>query len=284
MNSCHNTIRQVFSLLLLLNALISHSRAFSPTATLFSRDTPRPHYQRTNSVGGGSVALSSTPKTSESDQRKPWEFFRFVRQSSKFIDVLPRKTFKKVVQPGDVLWTPIDTNKDFDFSSLDDVVMGGASSSTFNGATGKWMGQVTDANNGGFIGIRSTPVVDLDMSQCQGIEVKLSALPTDPSTKRNSNGNNKNRKLRLKVVVRDSTEFNGIGWTTSKTVNGRSFKIPFDRQAPTKYAKTVESDPFQKDQVKSIQFVYSKFEYDGALNPTFVTGDFSLQLEEIRAY
>lgn len=211
-------------------------------------------------------------QTSEADQRKPWEFFRFVRQSSRFIDILPRKTSKRAVQPGDVLWTPVDTNKSFDFAPLDDVVMGGASSSTFNGATGKWIGEVTDANSGGFIGIRSTPGIDLDMSKCKGIEVKLSAL-------------NKNQKsLRLKVVMRDSTEFNGIAWTTSKSASGRSLKIPFDQQAPTIFAKTVESDPFQKDQVKSIQLVYSKFEYDGALNPTFVVGDFALQVEEIRAY
>lgn len=170
------------------------------------------------------------------------------------------------------MWTPVDTSKSFDFAPLDDVVMGGASSSTFNGATGKWIGEVTDANSGGFIGIRSTPAIDLDMSECKGIEVKLSAL-------------NKNQKsLRLKVVMRDSTEFNGIAWTTSKSASGRSLKIPFDQQAPTIFAKTVESDPFQKDQVKSIQLVYSKFEYDGALNPTFVVGDFALQVEEIRAY
>eukprot|EP00980_Cylindrotheca_fusiformis_P005877 scaffold1233_cov111-Cylindrotheca_fusiformis.AAC.3 len=206
--------------------------------------------------------------TKADQERRPWEFFRFVRQSSRFINILPKKTTKRTIQPGDVLWNPVGVNKDFDFAPLDDVVMGGASSSTFDGATGKWKGEVTDANSGGFIGIRSTPIVDFDMSRCEGIEIRLKS----------------NSKLKLKVVIRDSTEFNGIAWTSSKDVNNRSIRVPFKSQVPTMYAKIVDSDPFQKDTVKSIQLVYSKFEYDGALNPTFSTGDFDVQLEEIRAY
>jgi len=251
-----NVAYYAFTLLILLSACcncLAFSKQGIPT---------RLSQQRTSRIPASS--------SSEADQRKPWEFFRFVRQSSRFIDILPRQVSKRSVQPGDVLWKPVDTKKNFDFAPLDDVVMGGASSSTFDGNTGKWMGQVTDANSGGFIGIRSTPVVDLDMSNCKGIELKLS-----PPNK---------KSLRLKVVMRDSTEFNGVAWTTSEPVSKRSIKIPFDQQAPTIFAKTVESEPFQKDQVKSIQLVYSKFEYDGALNPTFVTGDFALQVEEIRAY
>lgn len=226
---------------------------------------------------GHRVLLASASSSEAGGQRRPWEFFRFVRQSSRFVDVLPRKVSKRSVRPGDVLWKPVDVRKDFDFAPLDDVVMGGASSSTFDGNTGKWTGRVTDANSGGFIGIRSTPVVDLDMSGCEGIEVKLSSSPR-PRTLSSSSS------LRLKLVVRDSTEFNGVAWTTSKAASGRSIRVPFDRQVPTIFAKTVESEPFRKDQVKSIQLVYSKFEYDGALNPTFATGDFALQVEEVRAY
>jgi hypothetical protein len=206
--------------------------------------------------------------TKSDQERRPWEFFRFVRQSSRFIDILPRKTQKRTIQPGDVLWKPVGMETYFDFAPLDDVVMGGASSSTFNGATGKWKGEVTDANSGGFIGIRSTPVVDLDMSNCKGIDIRLKS----------------DTKLRLKVVIRDTTDFNGIAWTSSKDVGGRSLQIPFNSQVPTMFAKTVESDPFKRKNVKSIQLVYSKFEYDGALNPKFSTGDFDVQLEEIRAY
>jgi hypothetical protein len=216
------------------------------------------------------VASSGLNTSSQDDQeRQPWDFFRFVRQSSSFIDILPRQIQKRTVQPGDVLWNPVDTNKDFDFSPLDDVVMGGASSSTFDGSTGKWKGDVTDANSGGFIGIRSTPVIDLDMSKCQGIEWRLKS----------------DASLRFKFVVRDSTDFNGITWTTSKDVTKGGLKIPFNKQIPTRFAKTVDdSDNFKSDSLKSFQLVFSKFEYDGALNPKFSTGKFDVQIEDIRAY
>jgi hypothetical protein len=174
-------------------------------------------------------------------ERQPWNVFRFAQQSSRFINLFPEQTKKRVMQRGDILWKAGAGTNDFTFAPLDDVVMGGASSSNFDGATGQWTGQVTDANNGGFIGIRSTPFVEWDMSQCQGIEVKL--------TTRNS-------PLRLKVVLRDSTEFNGISWATSTdVVNGKRLKIPFAKQVPTVFAKIVSGQTFSKDQVKGMQLV-----------------------------
>ena len=74
--------------------------------------------------------------TSFSDNsRVPWDALRFVRQSSKFV-TLPNPlshfvpTDKKYVKPGDVLWSPASNNL-FTFLPLDDVVMGGASRSSF---------------------------------------------------------------------------------------------------------------------------------------------------------
>jgi len=210
-----------------------------------------------------STRLAST------SERQPWDVFRFVRQSSRFVEILPSKPVDKAVQPGDILWKAGQRKNDFTFAPLDDVVMGGASSSNFDGATGKWKGSVTDSNNGGFVGIRSTPFVNYDMSSCKGIRLKLTCkIPS-----------------RLKVVVRDSTEFNGVGWTTSANIgNNRNVDIPFAKQVPTKFAKTVEGETFSKDNVKGFQLVYSKFEYDGALNPKFKVGDIDVQVEEISAY
>ena len=204
-------------------------------------------------------------------ERQPWNIFQFAQQSSRFVNPFPKKTQERVIEPGDVLWKAGITN-DFNFAPLDDVVMGGASSSNFDATTGQWIGKVTDANNGGFIGIRSTPFVNWDMSQCQGIEVQLTTR-------------NKSKGLRIKVVLRDSTEFNGISWTTSTNVGDKSrVKIPFAKQVPTIFAKTVPGETFSKENVKGMQFVYSKFEYDGALNSKFSLGDFQLQVEEVRAY
>lgn len=224
-----------------------------------------------------------------SNERQPWNPFRFLQQSSQFVSVLPTRpasTSKSTdrqgkIRPGTVLWKAGDSStNDFEFAPLDDVVMGGVSSSNFDKATGKWKGKVTDANNGGFVGIRSTPFVDYDLSDCKGIEWTLAGTEQD---------------MRLKVVLRDSTEFNGIGWTTSKDTTKSpltssfkalvSLKIPFNQQVPTRFAKIVPNQPpFNTASVKAFQLTYSKFEYDGDLNPKFQVGDFGIQLLEIRTF
>lgn len=226
------------------------------------------------------AAIPPSPDLSQSAlsaaERRPWNVFRFVQQSSRFVSPFPTATPKKKVEKGETLWKAggdVGSNKnEFTFAPLDDVVMGGASSSNFETATGKWTGEVTEANNGGFIGIRSTPFVEYDMSRCSGIQLKVTPA--------------KRQALRLKVVLRDSTDFNGIGWTTSVDIsgNGTTIKIPFAKQVPTRFAQTVSTAPFARDQVRGIQLVFSKFEYDGALNPKFRSGDFSLQIEEIVSY
>jgi hypothetical protein len=160
------------------------------------------------------------------------------------------------------------------------------SSSTFDNDTGLWKGSVTDANNGGFIGIRSTPSFEWNMEACTGIQLKVKT--TSP------------KKQRFKFVVRDSTDFNGVCWTTSIDVGGTNnvmklfsppgesgvttVKIPFDKQVPTIFARTVPDQTFQKDKVVGVQLAYSKFEYDGDLNPNFSLGNMDLQILEMSAY
>jgi len=214
---------------------------------------------------------STEIRATSSQERKPWDVFRFARQSSRFISLFPGSNKGvQVVQPGDTLWKPGQQQNTFTFAPLDDVVMGGASSSGFDDATGKWTGQVTEANNGGFVGIRSTPNLQLDMSNCKGLELKLRS----------------NKQKRLKVAVRDNTEFNGITWASSVNLkNGSAVRVPFATQVPTVFAKTVDDSPaFRKVQVTAVQLVYSKFEYDGKLNPKFEAGDVDIQIEEIKAY
>jgi outer membrane protein assembly factor BamB len=65
---------------------------------------------------------------------------------------------QSVIKPGEILWTPTSSSSSSSssllrFAPLDDVVMGGASYSTIDNNTGIWCGYVTDANNGGFVGI-----------------------------------------------------------------------------------------------------------------------------------
>lgn len=238
-------------------------------------------------------------KSAEKQKQKrtqPWDVFRFVQQSSKFVP-LPfassQSSAKEIVQPGQVLWQPAPDQKSknqlFQFAVLDDVVMGGSSSSTVDNSSGLWKGMVTDANNGGFVGIRSTPNVQFDMTACRGLEWTFAASANMPR--------------RVKVVLRDSTDFNGIAWTTSVDIPAAgknkqvAVKVPLKKSGPfsstqplvpTRFAKIVKDDSTKNgidlSGITCFQLVYSKFEYEGALNPKFQVGDFDLQLLQVKAY
>jgi len=175
---------------------------------------------------------------------------------------------------GEVLWSPSSSNNFFTFAPLDDVVMGGASSSTIDNNTGIWSGTVTEANNGGFVGIRSTPFRDnisLDMSSCEGIKLRI----------RQGNGR------RFKFVTRDSTDFNGICWATmfdAKKNTESTIRIPFAKQVPTIFAKTVSEKTYNNTNTVGFQLAYSKFAYDEQMNNNFELGQFSLQITELKSY
>ena len=179
-------------------------------------------------------ASRTSPTTTElyagsdaSADRQPWDALRFIRQSSRFIR--PPNPFRtdgaaQVVKPGDVIWSAGDdkaVGPKMAWAPLDDVVMGGVSSSEFDNNTGMWGGTVSSSNSGGFVGIRTTPFdPPLDMTGCKGIEFKL----------RGGDGK------RFKAVVRDSTEFNGVCWTSSfdspRNRNGGTARLPFDMCSP----------------------------------------------------
>ena len=132
--------------------------------------------------------------------------------------------------------------------------MGGASNSEIDNNTGIWKGTVTSANNGGFVGIRTTPASfapALDMNQCKGIQIKLKG------------GDGK----RFKAIVRDSKDFNGICWTTSFDAPNKSIlfqnnsgviKIPFNKQIPTIFANVIPDATFNSENVVGFQLTYSK--------------------------
>mmetsp|Transcript_15078 Transcript_15078/g.32850 ORF Transcript_15078/g.32850 Transcript_15078/m.32850 type:complete len:275 (-) Transcript_15078:295-1119(-) len=250
-----------------------------------------PHFASGFASASTNRSASSTSITPQSSStalqaettRQPWDVLRFLRQSSKF--VRPPNPFRTTggnaiaVSPGDVIWSAGGSEEDggvgpkITWSPLDDVVMGGVSSSEFDNASGNWAGTVSSTNNGGFVGIRTMPFdPPLDLTACQGVEFRV----------RGGNGK------RFKAVLRDSTEFNGISWTSSfdapRGANGGTVRLPFDRQVPTIFANTVKGKTFMADNVVGFQLAYSKFEYDGGLNPKFELGDFSLQVAEIRAY
>jgi len=227
------------------------------------------------------LAKSNKVSGKSRTKKESWDALRFFQQSSKFIS-MPSfgKSESIVVRPGDIIWKPgvqSSSNNNFGWAPLDDVVMGGVSSSSIDNETGIWKGTVSDTNNGGFVGVRTTPFSKvLNMENCSGVTFQL----------KGGDGN------RFKAVIRDSTDFNGVCWTTSfGTPKGffeqnkmATVKVSFNDQTPTIFAKTVPGEIFNAENTVGLQLAYSKFEYDGDINPKFSLGEFSLQIVEVRAY
>ncbi|XP_010686246.2 protein HIGH CHLOROPHYLL FLUORESCENCE PHENOTYPE 173, chloroplastic isoform X2 [Beta vulgaris subsp. vulgaris] len=171
--------------------------------------------------------------------------------------------------------------RDLPWGALDDVVMGGVSQSTFvidpkggenGGAAGIFSGNVSTANNGGFTSVRTRNFsVPEDLSGYDGLELRL-----------------KGDGRRYKLIIRTSSDWDTVGYTAGfDTVEGQwqSIKVPFSSLKPIFRARTVfDAPPFDAHNVVSLQLMFSKFEYDGKLNPTFVEGPFQLPLSTIRAY
>lgn len=173
------------------------------------------------------------------------------------------------------------SSRPLSWGALDDVVMGGVSESTFvidpSGGedakpTGIFKGNVTTANNGGFVSARTKnfPVPE-DLSAYEGLELRL-----------------RGDGRRYKLIIRTSRDWDTVGYTVSfDTVEGQwqSIRLPFSSLRPIFRARTVlDAPPFDPSQIISLQLMFSKFEYDGKLNQTFEEGPFQLPLSHIRAY
>lgn len=159
------------------------------------------------------------------------------------------------------------------WGALDDGVMGGVSQSGMQlDATGaRFSGTVSTANSGGFASVRTRNFQPpIDLSAFTGIALRV-----------------KGDGKRYKFMLRSETQWDGIAHCHSfdtepdawQTVN-----IPFTAFVPVFRAKTVADAPLDASRIHAIQLMLSKFEYDGALNPTFQPGFFQLQVESIQAY
>lgn len=258
-------------LLFILSLLAPFTMAFQPSAGT------KGIYSRSN--------LAMAEKS-----RQPWEFGRFLKTASFYGALKPKlpivsdivREIKKrgakqtSFSPRDLLWSSgANPTDDVIWGPLDDVVMGGASRSDLNPGdafTGQWSGMVTTANNGGFVGIRTKPfTIPFDVSACTGLVVRVKG-----------DGN------RYKTIIRDDDDWNGIAWSTSfdtrKNGGFVDVKMPLDKFIPTRFAKTVPLKKFNKKNLTGLQLSLSKFEYDGALNPSFTEGPFELNVESISFY
>lgn len=253
------------------------------TPAAFLGVSPRPLPRRRTHLmarGGDGGAWPSRPAVPELEQqtaptppaeRVPWDWQRFFTQASRFV------SFPSLLPPPAAAPArPQQSLGAVELFPLDDVVMGGASESSFDNKLRRWAGTVTSANSGGFVGVRTkafSPAIDA--SGVKGLSLRI----------RGGDG------LRFKFILRDSTDFNGIAWSASfdtrpswtNVVAGEEqvVQISFDELIPTIFARTVPNAKFNRENIVSVQFALSKFEYDGGLNPNFREGNFQLDVLDI---
>ncbi len=160
------------------------------------------------------------------------------------------------------------------WGAVDDVVMGGVSKSGIRLESGfaVFSGDVSTENSGGFASVRTRNFEpSLNLSNYTGIELRV-----------------KGDGQRYKLFLRTESKWDGVGYARSfdtSNLEWTTIQIPFSELVPIFRAKTVENAaPIDSDQIRSIQLMLSKFEYDQELNPRFTPGLFSLEIESISAY
>ncbi|BAY30272.1 NADH:ubiquinone oxidoreductase complex I intermediate-associated protein 30 [Nostoc carneum NIES-2107] len=160
------------------------------------------------------------------------------------------------------------------WGALDDVVMGGVSASNmqFVDDTALFAGYVSTANSGGFASVRTKNFEPpFNLSGYEGVELRV-----------------RGDGQRYKFFLRPDAKWDGLGYSYSFDTVANTWidiRIPFADLTPVFRAKTVkDAPPIDASTISSLQLMLSKFEYDGALNPKFTPGGFSLQVESIKAY
>jgi len=160
------------------------------------------------------------------------------------------------------------------WGALDDVVMGGVSSSQLQlqGQVGLFTGTVSTANSGGFASLRTrTLTLPENLAAYEGISLRV-----------------RGDGQRYKIFLRQDPGWDAIAYSASfDTLAGtwQTLQIPFQDLIPVFRAKRLpQAPPFDPSRVYSLQIMLSKFEYDGMLNPHFTPGTFHLEIAWIGAW
>ncbi|MBE9028644.1 CIA30 family protein [filamentous cyanobacterium LEGE 11480] len=225
-----------------------------------------------------------------SNQRQNWDLGRFV-QTLDYFEAIPvvswvQKMFQLNMPPpspcaevqanGDkVLFNfPLITDISQTWGAVDDVVMGGVSDSKIvRSPEGAWFtGNVSTANSGGFVSVRTRNFEPaLDLSTSQGIKLKV-----------------KGDGQRYKFFMRSDVGWDSVAFAYSfDTVENKwiTVQVPFSEMRGVVRARTLPADvKLNTKQIRSMQLMLSKFEYDKALNPSFKPGKFSLYVESISLF
>ncbi|MEO0375456.1 MAG: CIA30 family protein [Cyanobacteria bacterium P01_A01_bin.17] len=218
--------------------------------------------------------------------RQPWNVGRFM-QTLTYFEALPVISWFQKMLPAFTPPAPpqLQAGMIFDFRQpiadldqtwgvLDDVVMGGASSSSFQAKDGAalFSGIVTTANSGGFASVRTRNFEPpLDLNNHSGIELQV-----------------KGDGQRYKFLMRDEDSWDSVAYAYSFDTEAdqwQTVQIPFTEMTAVFRAKTVpDASSINQGQVRSLQLMLSKFEYDGDLNPSFQPGEFKLCVQSIGVY
>lgn len=160
------------------------------------------------------------------------------------------------------------------WGTVDDVVMGGVSESEIRlvDGTALFTGNVSTANSGGFASIRTRNFDSpLNLAGYDGVELRV-----------------KGDGKRYKFFIRTEARWDGTAYSYSFDTVANTWinvRIPFTELTPVFRAKTLQDySAIDSSNIYSFQFMLSKFEYDGELNPKFSPGGFALQVEYIKAY
>ena len=160
------------------------------------------------------------------------------------------------------------------WGAVDDVVMGGVSESSLvkclEGAL--FTGNVSTDQSGGFVSVRTRNFqIPLDLSRYTGLELKLKG-----------DGN------RYKFLARSSDGWDTLAYSYAFNTTANEWmtvRIPFVEMVAVMRAKTVpNAPPIEARNIRSLQLMLSKFEYDGQLNLSFTPGQFALTIDSIRTY
>lgn len=218
--------------------------------------------------------------------RQAWDAGRFL-QTLSYFETIPGVSWVQKMFFGSTSPPPPQPEAGviFDFShpsptlsqtwgALDDVVMGGVSASSLQLQDGAavFTGNVSTANSGGFASVRTRNFEPpLDLSGQAGIELQV-----------------KGDGQRYKFLIRDEDSWDSVAFSYSfDTVADQwtTVRIPFNLLVPVFRAKTVNTGrSLNVAKIRSLQLMLSKFEYDGALNPHFQSGEFRLQVRSIGVY
>jgi hypothetical protein len=152
--------------------------------------------------------------------------------------------------------------------------MGGISESALQAESGAalFTGNVSTANSGGFASVRTRNFEPpLNLSSYSGLELQV-----------------KGDGQRYKFLIRDQDSWDSVAYSSSfDTVANEwiTVRIPFAEAVPVFRAKTMSTaSGLNPAQIRALQLMLSKFEYDGALNPHFKPGEFRLLIQAIAVY